>query len=126
MQDAKEFVVTDEIRHELKKIAEDLRSGKIKHVQSPATEFETEIPRFFNMNYWHKQFTCGTAMCIGGWLEQRTGEGINDFIPSGLNELFYPNGEIADDYCLITPEQAADAIDNYLEYGKPYWGVVLR
>ena len=98
------------------------------------------------------RYDCGTVACIGGWcwlltkerpvqetdtsIEYRSGainragrfvNGKNPAfsiyaVSNGLYELFYPPFEQYDD---VTPQQAAKAIRNYIEFDAPDWGNVM-
>lgn len=94
----------------------------------------------FDMTTW----SCGTAMCIGGWLEHvlRERKELTDEITSyilsvhrtnkRLEALFYPNDIIYGlGYGLAfdsntTPKQGADAIEQYLTRPgiHPWTGIV--
>lgn len=100
--------------------------------------------REFNMLSFHQKLVdqksndCGTSCCIGGWLYFELEHGgsipkvfddddktIPPFIfnmkskyPT-LNDLFFPENGI--DYESITPEQAIEAIDRWIENDKVIW-----
>jgi len=104
--------------------------------------FRAENPdyREFNMLSFHQKLPndCGTSCCIGGWLYFELEHGgsipkvfddddktIPPFIfnmkskyPT-LNDLFFPENGI--DYESITPEQAIEAIDLWIENDKVIW-----
>lgn len=95
------------------------------------------------------RYECGTAACIGGHLSlhmqgfdttgnsfpmsalMRADNYVNDFgawaaDPTVLDRLFYPNGLTFGAYDKITPEMAAQAIENALIDGTPGWTTVFR
>lgn len=86
------------------------------------------LPGGFNMDKACSDRPCGTIACIGGWAGLFMGmshDEASDFVYEvgvDLYPLFYP-GRV--DYEKITPKQASQAIDNYLETGEPRWAEVL-
>lgn len=96
-------------------VRDDLRSGAIK-------------PTLFNMTVASTERACGTAMCIGGWVAAYAGVDPDKYVLNVNNkiwELYYPRG--AGEWCWqdIGPEEAAQAIDNYLDCGRPDWDKVM-
>lgn len=94
-------------------------------------DFLRELPpKKFNMADWH----CGSAACIGGWVENlwfygrsRPSQEVADALGLRSPDLFYPWGQHADgrDICgpLTTPTEAANVLDHYLATGKIDWSV---
>lgn len=87
----------------------------------------------FSMNVSCKERDCGTVSCIGGTMALIMGLswinaskyvlGIANV--TTLRDLFFPPGFSHDAYEAVTPEQAVQAIDNYLRTGSPQWDNVL-
>lgn len=94
--------------------------------------------KLFNMRAGCDVYDCGTVMCIGGWaklfmdnldpdkLSPDEVMDINAYVLSvgygkPLNALFYPSDDEGSIPSAITPHQAADAIDNFLQFGDPRW-----
>jgi hypothetical protein len=92
---------------------------------------------------------CGTVGCIGGWMgiylsrqysvalkdycALKNGYDLEDFVVDqsrtyGYRDLFFPH--VLDDldisWSAVTPGMAVDAIDNFLNTGKPDWEKVVR
>jgi hypothetical protein len=85
----------------------------------------------FNMCHWHGQAwdsevrkECGTVMCIGGAAEAFGNVDFHFGMPTELDKLFYPDVKI--DMNEITPDQAKQALYNYLTMGHPEWDEVLK
>lgn len=96
-----------------------LESEELIHKTFP----HREPGEWFNMSHWESISTCGTARCIGGWVEHIMGRKLPDYgndIPSKLDNLFYPPS--IEYYKHITTKQAAHALRTYLETGIPDWG----
>jgi hypothetical protein len=91
------------------------------------------LTNFFNMNLAamsvedEEEYVCGTACCIGGtaWVyengtgvsalsnaDRYVGQFLNRSADAGLSALYYPR--CVNNWDAITPAEAADAIDNYL------------
>lgn len=87
------------------------------------------LTNHFNMDQWRNKWDCGTVACIGGTAELvggfrfRSGENGQLGGNLDLEELCYPN--IASGYADITPQEAAQALRNYLTTGKAKWEEVL-
>ena len=89
-------------------------------------------PTFFKMDISAGNWECGTVCCIGGGMALLMGMSIqkaaayveNHF---SLNDLFYPTyrdgGQL--NYEKITPKRAAQAIENFLFYGRPRWQTIV-
>lgn len=89
----------------------------------------------FNMNHAGAVNQCGSVSCIGGTMaiamgirdEAEIAQFVQDPPSLALRKLFYP----CDDLDMrmemdeITPEQAVQAIDQYLTKGFPDWRSVL-
>lgn len=91
-------------------------------------------------------YDCGCAACIGGHLSlMMEGHDVtgncftrfaldfaNDYVTSReydhpLGALFYPHDVHPNEWGLITPKLAAEAIGNFLTTGKPDWkGIAAR
>ena len=82
---------------------------------------------YFNMNMWYSQrHACGTVGCIGGWAQHFGATDINRYsMTKELVALCWPPHGMIFNYSTITTKQAARALRNYLEKGKPYWEEVL-
>lgn len=87
----------------------------------------------FCMNRACRVKGCGTVSCIGGTMAlimgmdqdeatayvNKVADGI---LREALRCLFFPRGY---NYEAVTPDQAVQAIDNYLRTGRPQWASVL-
>lgn len=117
------------VHSKLREIAEGLRSGRFTHV-SWENIGDRIVPcdvDGFQMRVWFESAgpSCGSAGCIGGWLEQLLGsDRSSPFSVScamtivrhrwAFRRLFY--GYVGDP----TPAQAADAIDRALADQDPW------
>lgn len=116
-----------------------LQTKTLKHSKQGNSFYAVwSLPVGFNMGYAH-QYTegkCGTVGCIGGWMA--INQGFNeietnhyvDMIDGSLKKLFYPpedrdESDVYVPYNDITPEQAVQAINNFLYDGDPNWELVL-
>jgi len=111
---------------------------------------ETDSPFRFNMNTTSSgdEYECGSVACIGGWVSffmqgnKFTKESImkidhviaDNYVlksrSTSLERLYFPelknNTEDADFYQAITPGEASQAIQNFLETGDPDWDSILN
>jgi hypothetical protein len=78
----------------------------------------------FDMGEAASQYDCGTVACIGGWAwlfeNPDDFDGAQNFVGTqtgALDNLLYWVGYYGD----LSPEHAADAIDNYLAGDKVPW-----
>ena len=87
----------------------------------------------FNMDRWPDAGYpagehCGSVGCIGYWVEKVGSIGLAGNIRSGernkLYRLLFPQGT-GTAYRDIMPEQAAEAMRNYLATGEANWAAVL-
>lgn len=106
------------------KVMKMLRDGSIKHYRDVT---QPPIGKYFNMGCAGMSNGCGTVACIGGWVWILSGRSVEDAFssyvvsasqPMGLHQLYYPKGRA---WSQITPDEAADAIQEYLRTGKPTW-----
>jgi hypothetical protein len=104
-------------------------------------------PIKFHMSNPSAQFDCGTAFCIGGFMQLEMmgklhGKNglrpqvtlnedqvhyITDYVDCAagqLSKLFYPH--CIGDWDRITPQHARLAVENFLVTGKPDWTGVMR
>jgi hypothetical protein len=100
-----------------------LERGELQHVPN-APRSRRPITNGFCMDTWE----CGTAACIGGWVQRVSGismEGRWREFPA-IDHLFYPE-EMNDDALLskMTDGAAAIALRNYLTTGEPRWAEAL-
>lgn len=110
-------------------IRDDLRSGALPH-SKVSDPFSRDIgtPSQFCMLHFRGRGDCGTAACLGGHLSHRLGESGEGWywrdrhMEKLFEPLFFPPRKMR--YSAITPDQAADAIDNFLVDGDPRWEVV--
>jgi len=133
----------------LLQVASDLETGKLVHVPlRQMKHLKATAARLFNMSVWQENVPgCGTACCIGGWLEIYLGgpmlahhrfapprspprssafDGVSIETKDTLWSLFYPDlnslrGKGREEYDLITPREAASCIRNYLKTGDVDW-----
>lgn len=84
-----------------------------------------------NMGYCGGLEECGTVACIGGWAyflangPENYDATVGQYVrgDEDRDELYFP--ECAVNYDAITPQQAAQAITNFLDGGDPKWAEVL-
>lgn len=77
----------------------------------------------FNMNNW-PVVHCGSVGCIGFWAEKIGKVSFDVFdLTAELDDLFY--NDIATINVNTKPEEAAQALQNYLTTGKADWADVL-
>ena len=131
------------LRQALIKVRDGLRNGTYRPINQCGLS-----DKAFDMNEWYDRdataFGCGTIGCIGGYaaaiiakethrgylgLYSRMHEIMDGDVKAkghnglGLRELCFPSS--VHDWNDITPEMAAQAIDNYLDTGDPDWeGIV--
>lgn len=130
----------EQIRAELARLAQDLRSGKIKHADGESRDVRLvewlEVWGKSGEEYFCMDIAiavvngsdCGSVACIGGHLLHRLGvQSSNDIshgvshAPVELYSLFMPGvDEIDSHWDELTPEQAAQAIENWLEDPSSY------
>lgn len=145
MLSSEDLKLTEEEYAALLKTREQIASGCVIHQNaSPGHEVPEDIEGAgFNMATTGMSHSCGSIACIGGWMR------INMALDRGLIEsplswigtklaqdyvyskettpigrLFFPSEIRADSWWDITPEQAVQAIDNFLETGKPRWAKI--
>ena len=115
-------------RETLIKVRNGLASGDYVHVQD---ERPAHGKRVFDMDVASK--TCGTVACIGGWMAMdmglKTVIEVSNYVSSGGHEsdmrgLFFP--DIDGNFSRITPAQAVQAIDNFLQGEDPCWEEILN
>ena len=112
---AKQLGITSEERKALIKVRDGLADGKFVHRKHPLPDKPTDKP-IFNMNAWRENWKCGTAGCIGGWMEVELAyEEGNWNYSKALDPLFQPF-DLAY-WSTLTPARAVRAIDNFLETG---------
>lgn len=83
-----------------------------------------ELNQGFVMDEW-PGIGCGTVGCIGFWTEKLIGEEVQWWDKPQLNNLFFINERVKNNYDGVGPEQAANALRNYLTTGKANWATVL-
>jgi hypothetical protein len=142
MLTARQLNVTEKERDALIWLREELRSGRIRHGERGG--FDIDIPCGIVVD--DNDDICDTVACIGGWMwihmhginptaagkwlisreqEMAASEYVTRYgIKHSLLHLFYP--PLTADYDSVTPQQAADAIDNFLHCGDPEWEHVLK
>ena len=124
---AEQLGITQAEYEALLSVRDDLANGRLCHISLKKLEALMESADYdwyesdatmFNMHEW----SCGTAACIGGWMELKLGNRgyfASDHRQSekSLNDLFYKfpgfNSQDKDP----TPEEAVRAIDRYLTNG---------
>lgn len=146
MKTFEELKVTKEEYDALQVVRDNLRAGVFVHGHSDPKNPSRPV---FDMNVSCGLFgfgtICGTVGCIGGWValvmagkafvpleverpitrEDRWAADsyVSDASSEALRELYYPSRGI--NWHEITPEMAAQAIDNFLNAGDPDWGSVV-
>ena len=113
-------------------VRDGLAEGRFTHV--PRTYQHTVfIANILPFNMQHTgERDCGTSACIGGWMGRSIDEPsmVNymskELFSNSLKPLFYPPTNLPRlEYSQITPTQAAQACDNFLNTGKPNWEAIL-
>lgn len=124
------FMNEEELRA-LSWVRDGLASGKLKHVSDTEQLSDSGTYYAFNMGASHAKEGCKTVACIGGWMAIRLGledSEIHDFVynefalESPVYRLFFPIGCRMGE---ITPAQAVEAIDNFLEHGAARWELIV-
>lgn len=152
IKSAAELGISD-IEHEsLLKVLDKLERGELVHApEAYAQGGSRPEGDSFNMSAYVSVGGCGTVGCIAGWMHLVSGGAcykrfnfwtqkmLDDhaalfpnstphwslsIIPDALNELFHA-ANVDVDLEDITPDQAAQAIRNYLSVGEPRWEEVL-
>lgn len=94
-----------------------LERGELRHVPAYGEAYdEFGDACGFNMFNWD----CDSVCCIGGWAEHMMSSEFS-MVEGALFRLFFPEG----DRKSMTPDQAAQALRNYLTQGEPRWTEVL-
>lgn len=83
-----------------------------------------EIKRFYMGSWW-----CGTAGCIGGWIEELTGCDLSAIFQNSarLDRLLFPTDVYGDTHAIACrdPKKGAQALRNYLVTGVADWEGVM-
>jgi hypothetical protein len=118
--------MTPELIDALARIREGMRAGDYERVPEISLlvggltprvdkrERAASGKRLFNMGLWAGRAECGTVCCIGGWLETEMGRRLTESEERTCDALFYPGWGMNH----ISPEQAADAIQRFLNGGR--------
>jgi hypothetical protein len=104
-----------------------LRDGTLVHIPGDDDREEVETPSAgktaFNMSVWLREpklgENCGTVACIGGWTVALC-PGLFTALSPTTRKLFHPPTIDYEQWGDITPTQAADAIDRFLEGQEPW------
>jgi hypothetical protein len=130
-----------------KKASQEMNIERLEHVRDWLLAGAPE--RKFNMNIWLKSSPsqdnwCGTTCCIAGYCITQIAPNLADALRIGdyaavagewlgltqnvAMDLFLPIHTDGDpeDYQMITTEQAAQAVSNVIQHGKPMWGSILH
>lgn len=148
-------MATQEERNAMAEVRDALRRGELRHINEPEIAALEEGEYGFNMAFpmvdnvtSYDRHRCGAVGCIGGWMYLAMTKGFSaaskltgeDYLAAtsyverygwdgDLKELFYPEDSMwctgIVNYDSITPDDAAQAIDNFLEYGDPKWPEIL-
>lgn len=116
--------ITDVEHAALVEVLNRLERGELRHVPMGYGARTPTAPDAFNMSHYH----CGTAHCIVGWARVFHPEVFLDeeaFVCSGVMQLACPSPRSNALYDAISTEQAAAALRNYLQTGRPDWAQVL-
>jgi len=143
MKTPEELGITEEEFKNLLIVKSLLDSGSLTYYYE-----ETDSPFRFDMNTTSSgnEYECGSVACIGGWVSffmqgnkfsKESIMKIDHVIADNyvnmdksppLEKLYFPELEdydINDFYEAITPVEASQAIQNFLETGNPKWDSVL-
>lgn len=126
---AKQLGTNEAVRRGLIDVMECLKAGVYTHEKS---RYEMPVVgKYFNMCYWGERTNCQTVKCIGGWLNVKIGRDFNEQLDThntetlhAFNRLFHPNSNVY--WRDITPEMAAQAIDNFLRFRDPKWDEITK
>lgn len=105
-------------------VRDDLESGRLTHVVIPdVTEDLSTVMKavadvgraFFNMGYWRLDGTngCGTAMCLGGTMQDRGWRAASGEESRAIDPLFMPWSTWHTEWPKLTPQQTVRAIDHW-------------
>ena len=135
MKTASDLGMTESEYSSLLKVRDMLANGLIAHAES-----NDQAGNTFDMDVSCDRHSCGTLMCIGGWVkvldmnlptdsngvfiisEEQELE-IGNYVSSQtgpLESLYFPSDGVVH-WSRIGPVEAAKAIDNVLQHGDPDW-----
>lgn len=134
---AEQLDLPHDVYEALIKVRDMLESGEI--IEPPPGFCDAPIGKFFRYAIWMENYTCGTAACIGGWIEQcLKGKSIVRHNPWKGDELLVLYGGMPFQRLLYGPfkvgvskcrgvniKEAIVAINNYLTTGEPMWKSVV-
>jgi hypothetical protein len=106
-----------------------LERGELKHVpvmNRGQPSHSKGLTGHFNMDVVVQDEDCGTVACILGTCRLLNGQDLFPMVgprEGKIGRLFYP--EETFDWTVITPEQAALALRNYLSTGDARWAEAL-
>lgn len=147
IKSAAELGVTETQHKYLLQVLDMLERGELRHAPVVG-DVEGQC---FNMATYEDRGDCGTVGCIAGWMQvlsgytcfksfsfcpQEDAEYLRKYAPAhrfqraeivsrALHNLFHMGDCEHDDLETVTPDQAAQAIRNYLSLGEPCWSEVL-
>lgn len=126
MKTARQLGITSKELDVLMDVRNKLCSGEYKHVviNMLGTSMDDTCRTGFNMRIWD----CGTACCIGGWMNRECYEWGPKHSPkhsSALQRLFYPDLD-PNKWSSLSTCDAVAAIDNFVETGDPKWAEVAK
>ena len=106
---ARQLGITPEERRALIKVRDGLAAGEYLHRRIEHSNLPDPGRPIFNMSTWRgEEGFCGTAGCIGGWMER---------VGAALAPLFMPSYKDTGSWDGLTTRRAAKAIDRFLETG---------
>lgn len=125
---AVELAIGEKHRDALIKTLVLFETGKLKYTSDyeGCIYSNSKFSGLFNMGCWRRRSPCGTVACIGGTAEMIGNVSFfyaNCDTETELFKLFYPRVHYSLD--MITVEQAARALRNYLSDGCADWQKVL-
>lgn len=86
---------------------------------------EGELDHKFTMAMVYDDLGCGTVGCIAGWMAIEMSLNPDRYASrhrsNALCPLFYPQTILINQWADISVAQAVQAIDHFLETGRPNW-----
>lgn len=125
---AAELGISEKVHAALQQVLQMLESGEIVEKERGPGKYvwKQNDPKVLWMATYKDNTACGTAACIGGWAAILMGINSRQHVweqkraRGPLHHLYW--GHVWP----TTPQQAAQAVRNFLVTGNPNWDAVLR
>lgn len=137
MKTAEQLGISQPEYEALIRVRDGLRSGKYVHVKPGEGVCPAPEVKAFNMDISFEKGDelngfpdCDQVGCIGGWVAFDLGYAnpshyvYQNDDDAAIRPLFFPPSHLS--YSEVTEEQAAQAIDNFLNTGDPRWEEVVE